>query len=324
MEKGDGPALQPLLCLAWLAATLPILAAALPIPAAAGGRLLHSLLAAFSSRGKTVRPSSSSSKAKFTVPQKYFLHFYVVGVAVTTSLLLAICFYAYMEMTPLLPEPSSYSTIASHLIGSNSFSFGSVLSRTMEHKYRVWRTVFVLLLMEIQVLRRLYETENVFHYSPSARMHIVGYLTGLFYYTATPLSLASSCLPEAIDFIRGQIVEFIVKGRARMPDLVIDSPSLLKPLLKLGWCQWIGAIIFSWGSLHQIRCHAILGSLRENKDSDEYVIPCGDWFSHVSCPHYLAELITNLSFAAVQTHRWYLQKFEDYPRSRYAIIPFVL
>ena len=116
---------------------------------------------------------------KFTVPQKYFLHFYVVGVAVTTSLLLAICFYAYMKMTPLLPEPSSYSTIASHLIGSNSFSFGSVLSRTMEHKYRVWRTVFVLLLMEIQVLRRLYETENVFHYSPSARMHIVGYLTGL-------------------------------------------------------------------------------------------------------------------------------------------------
>ncbi|KAM3369133.1 hypothetical protein ACQJBY_017189 [Aegilops geniculata] len=326
MEKGDGPALQPLLCLAWLAATLPILVAALPIPAAAGGRLLHSLLAAFSSRGKTVRPSSSSSssKAKFTVPQKYFLHFYVVGVAVTTSLLLAICFYAYMKMTPLLPEPSSYSTIASHLIGSNSFSFGSVLSRTMEHKYRVWRTVFVLLLMEIQVLRRLYETENVFRYSPSARMHIVGYLTGLFYYTAAPLSLASSCLPEAIDFIRGQIVEFIVKGRARMPDLVIDSPSLLKPLLKLGWCQWIGAIIFIWGSLHQIRCHAILGSLRENKDSDEYVIPCGDWFSRVSCPHYLAELITNLSFAAVQTHRWYLQKFEDYPRSRYAIIPFVL
>lgn len=266
----------------------------------------------------------------------------------TTSLLLVICFYAYMKMTPLLPEPSSYSTIASHLVGSNSFSIGSVRSRTMEHKYRVWRTVFVLLLMEIQVLRRLYETEHVFHYSPSARMHIVGYLTGLFYYTAAPISLASSCLPEATDYLQGQIAEFIVKGRARTPDLVIDYSSLLKPLLKLGWCQWIGAVIFIWGSLHQIRCHAILGSLREHKDSDEYVIPCGDWFSRVSCPHYLAELviylgvliasggsdisvwflfifvITNLSFAAVQTHRWYLQKFEDYPRSRYAIIPFVL
>ncbi|KQJ84147.1 polyprenol reductase 1 isoform X2 [Brachypodium distachyon] len=331
METEGGPTLQPLLCLAWLAATLPIVAAALPIPAAAGGRLVHGLLSAFSARGKTVKPSSSaasssssSSKAvksaKFTVPQKYFLHFYVVGVTVTTSLLLVICFYAYMKMTPLLPEPSSYSTIASHLVGSNSFSIGSVRSRTMEHKYRVWRTVFVLLLMEIQVLRRLYETEHVFHYSPSARMHIVGYLTGLFYYTAAPISLASSCLPEATDYLQGQIAEFIVKG----------------------------AVIFIWGSLHQIRCHAILGSLREHKDSDEYVIPCGDWFSRVSCPHYLAELviylgvliasggsdisvwflfifvITNLSFAAVQTHRWYLQKFEDYPRSRYAIIPFVL
>ncbi|CAL5015327.1 unnamed protein product [Urochloa decumbens] len=261
MEAVGGLALQPLLCLAWVAAILPIVAAALPIPAAAGGRLLHQLLCAFSSRGKTARAaSSSSSKA---------------------------------------------------------------------------------------VLRRLYETEHVFHYSPSARMHIMGYLTGLFYYVAAPLSLASSCLPEAVQYLQYQIAEFIVKGRARMPDLAIDPTHLLKPLLNLGWSQWIGAAIFIWGSLHQIRCHAILGSLREHKDSDEYVIPCGDWFSRVSCPHYLAELviylgmliasggsdtpvwflylfvITNLSFAAVQTHRWYLQKFEDYPRSRYAIIPFV-
>ncbi|GJN26672.1 hypothetical protein PR202_gb14622 [Eleusine coracana subsp. coracana] len=262
MEPGDGPTLQTLLCLAWVAATFPIVAAALPIPAAAGGRLVHRLLASFSSRGKTARSSPSSSPTK-------------------------------------------------------------------------------------AVLRRLYETEHVFHYSPSARMHIVGYLTGLFYYVAAPLSLASSCIPEAMQYLRGQVAEFIVKGRARMPDLVIDSSSLLMPLVKMGWCQWIGAVIFIWGSLHQIRCHSILGSLRKHRDSDEYVIPCGDWFDRVSCPHYLAEqviyfgmlvasggsdipvwflflfVITNLSFAAVETHKWYLQKFEDYPRYRYAIIPFV-
>ncbi len=119
-----------------------------------------------------------SNLQKFTVPQKYFMHFYVVGVLATTILLLAIWFYAYMKLTPLLLESSSYSTIFSHLVGSNSFYFGRVRSRTMGHKYRVWRTVFALLLMEVQVLRRLYETEHVFHYSP-ARMHIVGYLTGL-------------------------------------------------------------------------------------------------------------------------------------------------
>jgi hypothetical protein len=81
------------------------------------------------------------------------------------------------------------------------------------------------------------------------------------YYTAAPLSLASSCISEAADYLQDQIAEFIVKGRARMPDLVIDSSFLLKPLLKLGWCQWIGAVIFIWGSLHQTRCHAILVSI---------------------------------------------------------------
>uniref|UniRef100_A0A0E0I104 3-oxo-5-alpha-steroid 4-dehydrogenase C-terminal domain-containing protein n=1 Tax=Oryza nivara TaxID=4536 RepID=A0A0E0I104_ORYNI len=324
MESEGWPALQPLLCFAWIAATLPIIAAALPIPTAVGGHLLRRLLSAFSSRGKTVRPSpasssgSSSSKAKFTVPQKYFMHFYVVGVLATTILLLAIWFYAYMKLTPLLLESSSYSTIFSHLVGSNSFSFGRVRSRTMGHKYRVWRTVFALLLMEVQVLRRLYETEHVFHYSP-ARMHIVGYLTGLFYYVAAPLSLASSCIPEAAEYFQGQVPEFVVKGRARMPDLVIDSSSLLQPLLKLGWTQWIGAVIFIWGSLHQIRCHAILGSLREHKDSDEYVI----YFGMLVASGAEDIPITNLSFAAVETYNWYLQKFEDYPRSRYAIIPFV-
>ncbi len=81
------------------------------------------------------------------------------------------------------------------------------------------------------------------------------------YYVAAPLSLASSCIPEAAEYFQGQVPEFVVKGRARMPDLVIDSSSLLQPLLKLGWTQWIGAVIFIWGSLHQIRCHAILVSI---------------------------------------------------------------
>lgn len=205
----------------------------------------------------------------------------------------------------------------------------------------------MLLLMEVQVFRRLYETLNVFHYSPSARMHFLGYLTGLLYYTGAPLSLGISCASEALSYARDQIAEFIVKGRDRMPDLQIDWLELLKPLLYLGWCQWIGAVIFLWGWLHQLRCHAILGSLRENKGADEYVIPYGDWFRYVSCPHYLAEIIiyfgilvasggsditiwllfmfvvSNLTFAAAETHRWYHHKFENYPKTRRAIIPFV-
>ncbi|CAN6249814.1 unnamed protein product [Urochloa humidicola] len=350
METRGGSTLQFLLCIFWLATILPAAAAAvLPIITATGGRTFRHLICTLLARGKTVSVRASSSSSRFAVPQKYFLHFYAMGVAVTTSLLLAVWFYAYMKMTPLVLKWSNYSTIATHHVGgSNSFSLSNFSpSHPLEHKCGVSRTLFVLILMEIQVLRRLYETKYVFHYSPKAQMHILLYLGSLSYYVAAPLTLASPCLPEAMQYLRYQIDEFIVKDQARMPDLVIDPSNLVRPLLKLGWSEWIGAAIFMWGSLHQFRCHAILGSLRELKDSDEYVIPCGDWFSRVSCPHYLAEIviyfglfiasggsniplwfmllivIMNLSVSAVQTHKWYLQKFEDYPRSRYALIPYV-
>ncbi|URE07663.1 hypothetical protein MUK42_21106 [Musa troglodytarum] len=332
-----------LLRLAWLAATVPILVVSLPIRPVG---FLHRMITGFAARGKTMIMNSSTQK--FTVPQRYFLHFYWWALALTTSLALSTWFYAYRKMVPLASESLSYSTVASHLTGgSHIFSSHKVPSTPMEHKYQVWRTVFVLLLMEVQVFRRLYETLNVFHYSPSARMHFLGYLTGLLFYTGAPLSLGISCASEALSYARDQIAEFIVKGRDRMPDLQIDWLELLKPLLLLGWCQWIGAIIFLWGWLHQLRCHAILGSLRENKGADEYVIPYGDWFRYVSCPHYLAEIIiyfgilvasggsditiwllfmfvvSNLTFAAAETHRWYHHKFENYPKTRRAIIPFV-
>ncbi|CAL5378333.1 unnamed protein product [Camellia sinensis] len=92
----------------------------------------------------------------------------------------------------------------------------------------------------------------------------------------------------------------------------------------------------------------IEGSLRKKPEqANEYVIPHGDWFDYVSCPHYLAELViyaglmvanggadltvwlifgfvvANLVLAAAETHKWYLHKFDSYPRSRFAIVPFV-
>lgn len=117
---------------------------------------------------------------KFTVPQRYFLHFYMVAVLVTTSMLLLMWFYAYGKMVPSASDSFQYTTVASHLTGgSHVFSFEKRSLTPTEHRHHVWRTVFVLLLMEAQVLRRLFETVNVFSYSSSARMHVMGYLTGL-------------------------------------------------------------------------------------------------------------------------------------------------
>ncbi|GFP84052.1 polyprenol reductase 2 [Phtheirospermum japonicum] len=142
--------------------------------------------------------------------------------------------------------------------------------------------------------------------------------------------------------------EFVVKRKDITQFTEFGSWALVKPLMQLKWYVWLGAALFSWGWVHQHRCHVILGSLRENdKKANDYAIPVGDWFDYVSSPHYLSEIViygglviasgfsditilllfgfvvANLAFAAAETHRWYLRKFDNYPRNRYAIIPFV-
>ena len=75
-------------------------------------------------------------------------------------------------------------------------------------------------------------------------------------------------------------------------------------------------------------------------------IPEGDWFQHVSSPHYFAEVIIYCSLLLVewgstamllpcvfvvcvltlrarQTHTWYCRKFDDYPKSRRIIFPYL-
>lgn len=335
MELG----IAALLRAAWICGTLPILIALIP-----SSRLnsYKELLLGFAKRGKILQTSSH----KYTVPQRFFCHFYVVAVVWTTLLIVATWFYAY-RMAPSISEPLVYSTIASHLTGgSHIFSLHRSRSAT-EYRYMAWRSLFLLLLMEAQVLRRLFETIYVFKYSPSARMHIFGYLTGLFFYTAAPLSLCCTNAPEVFKFAANRVLEFIVKGKDRMKVTEFDLRGLVNPLIGLKWYAWIGAAIFFWGWIHQHRCHVILGSLRENTEVEDYVIPHGDWFDLVSSPHYLAEIViyaglvvasgggdltiwlllafvvANLVFAAAETQRWYLRKFDNYPSDRSAVIPYV-
>ncbi|WZZ43632.1 hypothetical protein YC2023_039891 [Brassica napus] len=176
---------------AWIAAILLMVIGSIP---SSKLRLYHELMLSFAGRGKILQPSSSQvlcvsvAVHKWTVPQKYFAHFYVVGVVWTTLLFAMTWMYAF-KMAPL--------TGGSHV----------------EHWFKVLRAVFLLLLMEIHVLRRLIESFYVFKYSPCARMSILGYFTGLFFYAAAPLSLCIDIASEMVSFAGNQMAGLISEGK---------------------------------------------------------------------------------------------------------------
>jgi 3-oxo-5-alpha-steroid 4-dehydrogenase 1 len=122
----------------------------------------------------------------------------------------------------------------------------------------------------------------------------------------------------------------------------------LGPAKELAWLTdprfIVGAIMFLSGFAINLQSDSILRNLRKPSETG-YKIPTGGLFRWVSCPNYAGELLEwtgwaiatwslpGLAFAlwtganliprAVQHHRWYREKFADYPGNRKAIIPFV-
>ena len=107
----------------------------------------------------------------------------------------------------------------------------------------------------------------------------------------------------------------------------------------------IGLIVFITGMLINIQSDNILLNLRKPGESG-YKIPMGGFFRYLSCPNLFGEILewsgfaimvwsfpaftfalwtfANLAPRAVAHHKWYLSKFEDYPKERRAVIPFVI
>lgn len=106
---------------------------------------------------------------------------------------------------------------------------------------------------------------------------------------------------------------------------------------------YAGFVLFLAGEAGSFYHHKLLADLR--KDRAGYHIPQGGLFKYVSCPHYLFELVAwlgivllsrhlftliafliaaaYLSARSVRTHRWYEQRFADYPTDRKRILPFL-
>lgn len=106
-----------------------------------------------------------------------------------------------------------------------------------------------------------------------------------------------------------------------------------------------GVALFALGFAINLQADTILINLRQPGETG-YKIPRGGLFRLVSCPNYLGEMlewtgwaiatwsVPGLAFAvwtaanllprAWSHHRWYRDKFPEYPTERRAVIPFLL
>ena len=104
----------------------------------------------------------------------------------------------------------------------------------------------------------------------------------------------------------------------------------------------IGFLIFALGYVINHQADSTLLSLRKPGETG-YKIPYGGLYRYISCPNYFGEMVewfgfalaanslpawsffiwtvANLAPRAVLHHKWYLDKFPDYPKERRALIP---
>lgn len=104
----------------------------------------------------------------------------------------------------------------------------------------------------------------------------------------------------------------------------------------------IGLIIFVAGALVNLQSDHILLNLRKPGETG-YKIPRGGLFRLISCPNHFGEIIEWTGFAimcwnlpalgfavwtaanliprAIAHHKWYREKFPDYPQQRKAVVP---
>jgi len=230
----------------------------------------------FAARGKhaDAEPSSPSAPAdpraasKWWVPHAWFAHFYVVGIACNAFVLA----HALAVHPPISAEHAA-ATLASCLF-------------------------------QAHVARRFLETAFVAKHREGARMHLAGYLVGVFYYVAAPVTFATPETRRAVcETVRGGLGFRLAKALAdptraspasggdEAPFTLFTSPRFAPRRAfgaavrsSLGTARSVssalagapvsvarvarvaaGAAAFALGSAKQARCHRLLARLRETQ-----------------------------------------------------------
>lgn len=270
------------------------------------------LLTAAMLYGKVAETNKKARRLKdISIPKRWFSHFYQLGVVVFT-----VCSVCVVRLYVLGLPPPALVTQAVNFFVPQRTTAASATS-----------VLLVQLLETCQVYRRCYECMFVSVYS-DARMHIWHYLMGFFFYLGVQLTILANA-PMISDYSIPRFSTADISGH-----------------------HIVGSAIFLWAFYVQFDSHLRMASLRKNSSGNvvtlKHKIPRGGMFEYVSCPHYMAEIalycaltvvlgapnttwwlmmswnFTNQVAVSFLSHNWYLENFPTYPRSRKALIPFVL
>lgn len=284
--------------------------------------------------GKLRTSLNAGTRLDLTLPKRWFSHFYIWGSVWILSVTLVFIHSCFLEELLQFPRLPVLDEAVSLVTGGFLHRHCPAAPMQQEHL----DTAVVLSMLSLQVARRLYESLFVSVFSKS-RIHVLHYVLGMLFYPAVALTA---------------LLHLDTAGREGRT----DSSPVLGVALFLRWYHILAVCLFLWASYHQHLCHKILASLRRGRgtgknrgqaSTEDYHRPDGDWFELVSCPHFFAEILIyvamllccvvtdvgstwwlvvvyvvfTLGLSARQTHTWYHRKYEDYPKHRSAIIPWV-
>jgi len=198
--------------------------------------------------------------------------------------------------------------------------------------------------------------------SPSSLVFLAFYLNGQF--RGATGSIVLLALWQAHYVQRTFIYPFLIREKGREMPLAIPlmaiAFNLLNAYTNAFWiahfheygAAWlrdprfiIGATLFVGGYAINRWADTVLRGLRKPGDTG-YTVPRGGLYEWISCPNYFGEIlewfgwaiatwslpglafalytVANLGPRAMSNHRWYREKFPDYPPHRKALVPFVL
>ncbi len=197
--------------------------------------------------------------------------------------------------------------------------------------------------------------------SPSALWFLAVFLAGAHAWSLAPLALAAMWLAHYVQ--RTFVFPFTLRPGGRTPISVVAMGflfNLVNAYLNARWLSHFGDYETSWlwspsfliglglfitGYRINRWADRVLANLRKPGETG-YKIPRGGLYEVITCPNYFGELLEWTGFAiaagslagwafavftaanliprALAHHRWYREKFPDYPPWRKAVIPMVL